>query len=539
MASGHSLACFVSLENEEEQVQKIADRVAEHVADEVAQQIANLRADYPDSAAAAKLKPVPANVPLDTKLPSGNLLQLLVEYADPSKQVVDICAQGFTIASDGVKMALDHAMECTLPLPHDNRTQWTSEHDIRSGILVSPETILPGTLLAIMRPRMCFRTPLESRGAHLFNLTCFIAAFLVAQAEWVTAWHSSTPASYFSPKALGGDALCCYMAIPEYLDDFMFEASEFKARIRLFVAMCTRSIACNANCGARVLMSHEQWDLLRDDVRPNSALVGQPQFPFCGGMVPEVCQQHTRPVPLYCQHPIQPGDILSIVHNSPFVAMSGTDNPHPSQVAPLRYLTEDDGIPYGVAASDDRVVKLFGDESQERKALVQEYLSRRRKDLLVLTLDGSRAGAVDRQLAWLRAVRDDNDNFDGGPPDPFRQYWPCVLPRGALVCLFMLAFSSREMAAKDKAKIFQELESFYVRCIETMEWPNILFELWLDLSGMMYFDPGERMYDVLISQTAGASRAAFGVPPDVMLARMNCFLHGSEQLGPPGVSSVL
>jgi len=510
-----SITCILSL-NEGE---NIADEVADHIASQITK--------------SRELRPLPANLSLDTKLPSGNLLRNLMEYAGQSNEMVDLCAQGFTITPEGIDAALVHAMECTLPLALDNRTQWTSHHDIRSGLLVSSETILPGTVLAIFRPHLCFRTPLQSHGPHLFNLTCFIAAFLVVQPDWVTAWHSRMQTRHFPAQALGGEALGCYMAIPDYLNGFVFNALEFTARIHLFVAMCTKSIPCNANCGARALMSCDQWDLLQDDVRPNSALVGLPQFPFCGGSPPNVCQTHTGPVPLYCQHPIKPGDILSIVHNSPFVALNSEDKSHPSQVVPMRYLTDDEGIPFGIASSDDRVVKLFGDESPERKALVEEQLSKKRKELFIMTLSGSQDGTVDRQLAWLRTVRQDNDNFDGGPPDPFREYWPCVLPRGALICLFTLAFSSRRHPSAENAKIFKELESFYVRSIESMKWPCILFELWLDLSGMMFLNPDERMYDTLFSQAADACQKAFGVPPDVMLARINQFLHGAEHIGPP------
>lgn len=412
-------------------------------------------------------------------------------------------------------------------------------HDVSSGLHLGHRAIEAGNIIGRYLPVVTYHAKGADQDASVAakTLVPFLVAFVQADRDWVTEWHAAVPVSLqHGFDALAKDAVRSYMVDPDRFEALEFERDEFAARFALYAALILRPVYCPESCGEVVLYASEVWALVHDDVRPNAGFLCTAQMPFCGSTAAGgQCYAHQSILTLVSQHPIEPGEFVTVMSRNPFASNALLDD-HPARLWPLKTCR---GVP--LTANDDVAEFETGPMTVDRKERLVRRLNADRELALAPHWNerGRIRNAVDYSLAMLEVFCAENNDFDGGPA-PHR-WWTMVLPRAVVVLLYTISEQAREkgVAPETRARIAAALDKMdYARCLDTMEWPLMLVDLYLHTQGHDYHFE-DKVFGRLGNRARELCAAKMGCDPDRLIGRVNGALPPAYHVGPPPARSCI
>ena len=418
--------------------------------------------------------------------------------------------------------------------PVENMT--LMQQDVASGVYLGEEDIKPGSVIAryqVVISHMGFKV---AKTMAEKALVPFIIAFDLASAKWVTRWRTSVRTSSLNGiDLMANDALRCYMTCPERFRDLVMDDAEFEARFALFGALILRPIYCQDQCGEIRLYPEAMWELLHDDVAPNSAFPSTMQMPFSGSHEGQ-CFAHQQTMTLICQRPIKPGDFVSVVSRNPFSTstsiVSDGGERHPSNLWPLKKGGNDMTF-----TANDQVALMITGKMPEKKKQEYERGFQLARQLMLSSNVGTDPDDVEYAIQMLEQMSRENNKFDGGPYH--NECWPMVLPKAAVVVLFALSEQARTKCKATRSRVAKVMEKHeLVRCMDSMGWPIVMFDLWLHTMGHdHYFE--EKVFAKMNSEAKQLCQERMGCDPESIVRMHNCVLPPSMHIGVPPAKSCI
>ena len=467
---------------------------------------------------------------------SGDVLRKLVEKAGQrgplDEKASEICAflrDAYTINPEVVKEA--ESLASTVVFTDQSFANLsTIEEDIVSGLYLGERSVQPGKILARFRAVVSHRGFTAERTMVEKALIPFQIAFDLASPEWVLSWGNTVPIS--SLRELGHvayDALGCYMATPKRYEALMMEQDEFDARFLLFGALILRVVPCPLSCGALTLYPEAMWGLLHDNVAPNAAFPAVMQMPFFGSNH-EKCLSHHSIMTLVCQRTINTGEFVSVMSRNPFAmsTMDGEDKEHPANIWPLK--EAGGGVVF--TARDKVALMVTGPMSKKKQKENESALMLARRIVMASSAGPeSREEDVNFAVRMLRQMSRENKGFDGGPePNP---WWPMVLPKAAVVILYALTEQARTEDDEQRLRVANALEEIdLVRCMDSMGWPMVLFDLWLHTLGHDYYYT-KKVFSKINARAKELCKKRMGCDPESIVRAYNAPLPPNMHIGVP------